>query len=400
MVSVQEAYRIVQSLTAKPGVEEVDILNSAGRILEETIHADRDFPPFSRVAMDGIAVQADKFNKEGQVFLIENIQASGSPQLVLKDQNNCIEVMTGSVLPGNTNAVIRYEDLEIKDGSATILIEKIEKGINIHPQGQDAKRGDELLKPGQKISAAEVALLASVGKKSVHVFAFPKTAVVSSGDELVEIDEIPQPHQIRKSNTYALQAAMNEMGWKSESFHLTDDKELVKKNLQTILENDDVMILSGGVSKGKFDFIPRVLEELGIQKLFHQVSQRPGKPFWFGASVDRSKIVFALPGNPVSTFLCFHKYVKPWIMNCLGVENKSVTARLAADVNFTPSLTYFLQVRTEVKEGILFAYPNAGGGSGDFANLKDVDGFLELPLEKSTFKAGEVYPFISFRSIV
>jgi molybdopterin molybdotransferase len=397
MVTVEEAFKIVQSVVAMMEVKEVDILNSVGHILAETIHADRDFPPFNRVAMDGVAIQTERFKSYGQVFLIENTQAAGSPQLILKELNKCVEVMTGSVLPENTNAVIRYEDIELKEDRAKIRIERVEEGMNIHQQGQDAKQGERLLRPGQKISAAEVALLASVGKTRVRVFAFPKTAVISSGDELIEIDETPLPHQIRKSNTYALQAAMKEMGWNSESFHLTDDKELVRQNLQTILENDDVLILSGGVSKGKFDFIPEALEALGIQKLFHQVSQRPGKPFWFGTSLDKTKIVFALPGNPVSTFLCFQKYIKPWILNCFGAASKPVTAQLATDVNFIPSLTYFIQVRTEVKEGKLLAYPNAGGGSGDFANLKDVDGFLELPLEKSSFKAGEVYPFISFR---
>lgn len=400
MVTVQEAIRIVHLAAPKLQAEEVDILTSVGRVLAESIHTDLDFPPFNRVAMDGIAIRAEEFKGKGQVFHIEDVQAAGSLQLILKNQSNSIEVMTGSVLPENTNAVIRYEDLEIKESKARILIEKIERGMNIHPQGQDAKQGEVLLTGGQKISPAEVALLASVGKRLVRVFAFPKTAVVSSGGELVEIDEFPQPHQIRKSNTYALQTAMSEMGWKSESFHLLDDKTLVKKNLQTILENDDVLILSGGVSKGKFDFIPEALEELGIQTLFHHVSQRPGKPFWFGASANKAKIVFALPGNPVSTFLCFYKYIKPWIMNSIGAATKPVTARLASDVNFTPALTYFLQVRTELKGEILMAHPHAGGGSGDFTNLKNVNGFLELPLEKSSFKAGEAYPFISFRSIV
>jgi molybdopterin molybdotransferase len=397
MVVVEEAFRIIQSVGVKLAIEEVDIIDATGRILAEAIRADRDFPPFNRVAMDGIAIMAERFNAKGQEFLIEDVQAAGSAPLILNNQNNCIEVMTGSVLPTNTNAVVRYEDLELKENKAKILIEKIEVGSNVHKQGKDAAMREVLLISGQRISSAEIALLASIGKKSVHVFAFPKTAVVSSGDELVEIDEIPLSHQIRKSNSYALQAAMREIGWESESFHLLDDKALIKKNLQTILENDDVLILSGGVSKGKFDFIPQALEELGIQKLFHQVSQRPGKPFWFGASPDRSKIVFALPGNPVSTFLCFYKYIKPWIMNSMGATIKPSMARLAADVNFSPSLTYFLQVSTEIKDGVLVAHPNMGGGSGDFANLKNVDGFLELPLEKSSFKAGEVYPYIPFR---
>ena len=334
---------------------------------------------------------------KGQTFLIEGTQAAGSPQLHLKSAENCIEVMTGSVLPANTDTVIRYEDLEIKNNIAKILIDKVEKNASVHTQAHDAKQGEMLLSVGQKISSAEIALFSSVGKRFVNVFAFPKTAVISSGDELVEIEDVPALHQIRRSNTYALQAAMLEMGWKSESFHLLDDKELVKNNLRTILDHADVMILSGGVSKGKFDFIPETLEELGIQKLFHQVSQRPGKPFWFGASADHSKIVFALPGNPVSTFMCFYKYIKPWILNCFGTQDHIKTATLVSDFNFNPSLTCFLQVKTHMRDGALVAYPKAGSGSGDFANLKDVDGFLELPLQKSAFKAGETYPFISFR---
>lgn len=397
MVTVAEAFKIVESVVAKVPMEHIDIVTSVGRVLAEDVVADRDFPPYNRVSMDGIAIDASSFKGKGQQYSIEGIQAAGAPPSMLKNTVACIEVMTGAVLPINANAVIRYEDLELKDGAVHVQIDKVEPGTNIHPQGKDAKQGDVLLQPGQKISAAEVAVLASVGKESVRVFGFPKTAIVSSGDELVEIVDNPQPHQIRKSNTFALRAAMLDMCWKAESFHLLDDKKLVKENLKTILESDDVIILSGGVSKGKFDFIPEALESLGIQKLFHQVSQRPGKPFWFGASTDRSKIVFALPGNPVSTFLCFHKYIKLWILNSFGVENKPVTARLTADVNFQVPLTYFLQVRIEIKNGELLAHPHAGGGSGDFANLKDVDGFLELPLEKTTFNAGESYPFISFR---
>jgi molybdopterin molybdotransferase len=190
---------------------------------------------------------------------------------------------------------------------------------------------------------------------------------------------------------------MQAIDWPSNAFHLPDNKEEIKTELQTLLEENDVLILSGGVSKGKFDFIPKALEELGIQKLFHQVNQRPGKPFWFGTSGDKSKVVFALPGNPVSTFLCFHKYIKPWVLKNLGVEEKPVDAILTSNLTFSPALTYFLQVRTQIQEGRILAHPVPGGGSGDFVNLKGVDGFLELPANKSTFSAGEVFPFISFR---
>lgn len=397
MISVAEAFRIIQTCTLNLQFEEVTVLRAIGRVLAEPVVADRDFPPFSRVAMDGIAIDSDHFKGVGQEFKIEAIQAAGSHQLSLRNPMNCIEVMTGAMLPLGTNVVIRYEDLDIKNGSAKVLLDKIDRGMNVHPKAQDAKRDEVLLTTGQKLSAAEVALLASVGKSNVKVFLFPKTAVISSGDELVDIIVTPEPHQIRKSNTYALQAAMKELHWESETFHLVDRKEEVQSGLRKILNEHDVLILSGGVSKGKFDFIPEVLEGLGVQKRVHQVSQRPGKPFWFGSTQDNTKIVFALPGNPVSTFLCFYKYIKPWIMACGRVDSKLQSAVLASDVNFSPSLTYFLQVRTEFQNGKFVAYPHAGGGSGDFANLKSVDGFLELPSEKATFKSGESYPFISFR---
>lgn len=397
MIQVEQASEIIRSSAFGFKTKQITLSEAVGYVLAESIQADRDFPPFNRVAMDGIAIQANSFKGYGQSFFIEGTQAAGQAQLKLKNIGACLEVMTGSVLPENTDTVIRYEDLTIIGNLASVSIQKVEMGSNIHKQGQDAMLGEILLMPGQAISSAEVALLASVGKSTVEVFSFPPTAIVSSGDELVEVSATPQTHQIRRSNTIALEAAMREMHWPCYSFHLPDDEHVIKQQLERILAEHDVVVLSGGVSKGKFDFIPKSLEALGIKKLFHQVSQKPGKPFWFGASPDGRKVVFALPGNPVSTFLCFYKYVKPWAMHCCRVSQKHQSAILASDVSFESSLTYFLQVEAKFEHGVLKAYPHSGGGSGDFANLKSVDGFLELPGKKSIFKAGEVYPFISFR---
>jgi molybdopterin molybdotransferase len=235
-----------------------------------------------------------------------------------------------------------------------------------------------------------------VGKGVVKIYAYPPTAVVASGDELVDIAQKPLLHQIRRSNTYAIEAAMKLLGWSGKQYHFPDEKDMLKKSLLTLLSEYEVIILSGGVSKGKFDFIPAVMQEIGVKMLFHQVAQRPGKPFWFGVS-DSGKTVFALPGNPVSTFMCFYRYIRPWIMQGLGIAEKPAVAILAKDFSFTPSLTFFLQVMVKNEDGKLMAYPDAGGGSGDFANLKKVDGFLELPANRSDFKAGEVLPFIAFR---
>jgi molybdopterin molybdotransferase len=155
--------------------------------------------------------------------------------------------------------------------------------------------------------------------------------------------------------------------------------------------------LSGGVSKGKFDYVPAVLEEIGVKKLFHRVNQRPGKPFWFGVS-DKGVTVFALPGNPVSTYMCFYKYIRPWILKSMKVDAEACSAVLAKDFKGPQGLTYFLQVKVKIENGILMAYPDPGGGSGDFANLKNVSGFLELPEDRSTFGVGEVFPYIPFRN--
>ena len=395
MLSVAEAEGIILSHLFKPLKQTIAIQSSPGKILAEDTKADRDFPPFNRAAMDGIAISFEEFDKGIRTFPIETMQAAGQPQKTLINKEACIEVMTGASVPNGTNTIIPYENLKVENKVASILNEPVSKGQNVHRQGNDAKQNDILLEVGMKISAAEVALLASVGKADVSVFKNPKAAVISTGDELVDIHQTPLPHQIRKSNSYALIAALGDLGCEADAFHLKDDQRELTESLKEILEKYELIILSGGVSKGKLDFVPQVLESLGVKKLFHGVSQRPGKPMWFGASAKN--FVFALPGNPVSTFMCFHRYVKPWLEKSTGLKPRPQYAILATDFLFNPLLTYFLQVRIENEYGRLMAYPVVGGGSGDFTNLKEVDGFLELPLEKTAFSSGEVYPIYLFR---
>lgn len=396
MISVSEASSIILSHSIETGLQEISIQEACGRILREEVQADRDFPPFDRVAMDGIAIDSEVWKKGIRQFPIESIQAAGQQQVRLNNPDSCVEVMTGAMLPIGTDTVIRYEDLEIKAQVATVLINEIIKGDNIHRQSQDAKRNEILLAPGIKISPAEVALMASVGMKKVSVSSFPKTAIISTGDELIPVDLIPLPYQIRRSNSYALQAALLEVGCFADQFHIPDQPEILETEVRKILEHYQLIIFSGGVSKGKFDFVPQTLERNGIQKRFHQVSQKPGKPLWFGTSSKH--VVFALPGNPVSTYMCFYRYIKPWLVKSLGGQIERKTAVLIRDFSFKPTLTYFLQVNIQNEKGQLLATPKAGGGSGDFANLKDVHGFIELPAELSEFKAGQVFDYYPFRT--
>jgi molybdopterin molybdotransferase len=389
MISVDEALKIVKENAFVPSISEVPLLESLELILAENITADRDFPPFNRVAMDGIAIS----KSDAKVFEIEATQYAGESQKSLQNQQNCMEVMTGAVLPLGCDAVIRYEDIDIQENEGvkyakiTIPFTEITKGQNVHPKGSDRKAGDILLKKGLKISPPEIAVMASVGKDKVLVENPPRIAVISTGDELIEITTNPEPYQIRMSNSYMLAGALAQIGIKANLFHLTDDKELLFNKLQDILSNHDVLLLSGGVSAGKKDFLPEILNNLGVKKLFHKVSQKPGKPFWFGKS-EEGKTVFALPGNPVSTFLCFSKYF---------LNQKEEQVILDKDVFFKPNITYFVPVKTYSQNGKMMATPFEGSGSADFANLTDCDGFVELPADNQEFKAGEVFGFIRFR---
>lgn len=409
MISSQKALQIILNNSSDFGVEEIPFLESLGRVLKEDIKADRDFPPFNRVSMDGIAISFIAFTKGRKEFIIENIQAAGSAQLELIKNTGCIEVMTGAVIPKGTDTVIRYEDLQIKNNKANINVVEISKGQNIHQQGIDRKENDVLLKKNSVISPAEIGLLATVGKSKVKVAIQPKVMIISTGDELIEVTDNPLVHQIRRSNVYTLVSLLEKLNIKAQTAHIVDDKPLLKEKIKQFLIDYDVLLFSGAVSKGKFDFLPEVLDELGVEKKFHKVKQRPGKPFWFGVTdplrmneqgekMNNKTVVFAFPGNPVSTFVGCVKYFYPWYQKSAGIvfENND-KAILGEDFTFKPELTYFLQVRLENKKGLLVAIPIMGNGSGDLANLANADGFLELPDDRIDFKTGEAFHLISYR---
>jgi len=398
MIAVEEAYKIILNEQTDFGSENLSFENAVGRILNKSINADRDFPPFNRVTMDGIAIDYNAFKKGKRKFKIQATQAAGVAPLTLQNENFCIEIMTGGVLPIDTNCVIRYEHVTIENDLAIIEVEEQKENQNIHQQGLDRKANTIIIPKNALIGAPEIGVMASVGSSEISVKKLPKVVVVSTGDELVAVNEIPKAYQIRKSNSYTISSALEKYKLNIHHQHIIDDEQAIEKQLSKILEEYDVVILSGGVSMGKFDYLPKVLNQLKVKKLFHKIKQRPGKPFWFGKSIN-NKIVFALPGNPVSSFMCTHRYIIPWLRACLGlVPLPKKLAQLTDDVKFKPDLTYFLQVKiNEIDYGLKAATPFAGGGSGDFANLVLADTFMELPIGKSIFKKDEIYPIIPFR---
>lgn len=399
MIAANKAFDLIMERPGNWGQEEIFFYKSFNRILTEDIIADRDFPPFNRVSMDGIGIVYDTLSAGQEAFEIDGLQAAGSPQMELIDPNKCLEVMTGAILPKGIDTIIPYEDVIIKNGIATVNIIPSTKNKNVHKQATDKLKGAVLIKKGQKLGTAEIGILASVGKIKVKVAKLPRVAIVSSGDELLEVEQTPKTHQIRKSNVWALHADLERIGISPEMYHLIDTKENVKSTISSILKNYEVVLMSGGVSKGKLDFIPEILEELNVDKIFHRVKQRPGKPFWFGV-YENSVHFFAFPGNPVSTFSNFHRYFVPWLYKSLNTRKKQLfKLKIAEAFDFNKPLTYFLQVKIiQTKDGPQ-AKPMVGKGSGDLANLLATDGFLVIPENVNHCPVGSEFEYIAFRNV-
>jgi len=399
MISAQDALNIILEQCEIAEIEEVELASSIGRILAEPIYADRPMPPFHRVTMDGIAIKTSSY-QGGKIFPIENIAPAGKPKLSLNQEDHCIEVMTGAPLPENTDCVIRYEDLIKHEEGYEINLDEIEYWKNIHTSGSDHQKDEIILEIGHHIKAIDINVLATVGKSKVKVYQLPKVALVSSGDELVECDQTPESHQIRRSNIHMLHARCTQLGIKADNYHILDDKEEVVNTLKDYLKEYKVVMIVGGVSMGKFDFIPESLKKLGVERAFYKVAQRPGKPFWYGKKDDT--YVFAYPGNPVSSLACFHKYFIPWLDKFTNRSAKTqFNVILDEDVIFKPDLTYYAQANLIMKsDGRLCARISHGNGSGDLIHPSKMDGFVELPTGKTEFKEGEVYPFMPFYPIV
>lgn len=397
MITVEAALDIVRSHALQPDTEKIPLTEAAGRVLREPLLADRDFPPFDRVTMDGIALSYTDFAGGQRKFPISGVGAAGAPQQRLSQPGTCIEIMTGAMLPAGTDSVIRYEDVVISDGIATVQIDEIQQGQNIHRKGHDRAAASLIVPPGKLISAAEIGVGATIGKTELEVSRRLSALILSSGDELVEVSQKPLPHQIRRSNSYTLQVLLQARGVQAQTAHVPDDPQVIEALLAEHLPQYDVLLLSGGVSMGKFDYIPAALEALGVKKYFHKVAQRPGKPFWFGRIPD-STVVFALPGNPVSSVVCTMVYFGEWLDHSLGQAPRPSKAQLTRDVIFRPNLSYFMQVRLHTTtSGQIMAEPVEGHGSGDLANLVDADAFLLLPQGRDHFAAGEAFSFWRFR---
>jgi molybdopterin molybdotransferase len=364
-----------------------------GRVLAEDIDAERDQPPFDRVTMDGIAIAFGDWAGGARVFECVGTQAAGAPPLAVAAPAQCVAVMTGTALPRGTDTVVPIERVQRQGTAATIAADAVIKAQQfVHRRASDRAAGSRVLEAGTLLNPPEIAVLAGAGRATALVAGLAHVAVISTGDELVDAGKPVAEHQIRSTNDRAVEASLtlHRLGQVTRA-RLRDDANALAIAIDRLDTELDVLVLSGGVSMGQFDFVPSVLEELGAKLVFHKVEQRPGRPMWFGVSA-RGKPIFALPGNPVSTLVCATRYLLPALRQAAGLaEPPPELVELTAPVDASPTLTLFIPVSLSSSErGTLLAAPRPTNTSGDFVGLAGTDGFVQLAAKNGSYPPGTV----------
>jgi molybdopterin molybdotransferase len=390
ILSFEEAHRTVEREAAKINVEahvpvRASLLQSANRILAEDILADRDLPPFPRSTRDGYAIRS---SDRGRLTLIAEIRAGITGELPKVGKSECAAIMTGAPLPPGADAVIMIEHTAA-EGTTIALQRTIKPGENVVPQGSEAKKDDVLLKKGTKLTPAGLAVAASAGKSELKVFARPKIAVLSTGDELVEVSQKPAPTQIRNSNSYSLAAQIMQAGGEPVILPIAPDetsrlRELIEEGLHS-----DLLLLSGGVSMGKHDLVEPVLQEIKAEFFFTGAKIQPGKPVVFGRA--RDKYFFGLPGNPVSTLVTFQLFAKPIVEALAGAAPQPLRflqVRLKSDITVKPGLTRFLPATLSGSMDGTEVELVKWQGSGDVVSAAKADCYIVVAERASGFPKG------------
>lgn len=385
MITFEEASVIVMQSVFVTETETINFSNSYQRILDEDIASDIDMPPFNRSAVDGYACHLTDINHNLDV--IEVIPAGKEPvSKVGKDQ--CSKIMTGAIVPDGCDVVFMVEESEIQPDNK-IRFTGSEPKLNISFKGEDVKNGDVVLKKGKYIQPQDIALMASVGHVEVHVKKKPVVGIICTGDELIHPSGTPGISQIRNSNAYQLSAQVTRAGGTGIDFGIApDDENITLKVIEKAIQECDIVLISGGVSMGDFDFVPAVLKRAGVNILFDQVNVQPGKPTTFG--IHSKALVFGLPGNPVSSFIQFEVLVRPLINRMMGYNWKPGEYKLPLAVNY--------ERKSSLRKGLIPVYINRDmevmpvvfHGSAHIAALSNSDGIITLNPGINSLKKGEI----------
>jgi molybdopterin molybdotransferase len=393
LLSFEEALATVrEELSAAglaPPVEIVPLAEASGRFLAEDVLADRDYPPFNRSIRDGYAVRSSEIQAapvqlicRGEVRAGESFPGDVGP-------GECVEIMTGAPVPAGADAVVMVEHTRV-DGSHVEVVRPAGHWENVVLRGSEARAGSVVLRHGRRLGAGEIGLLASVGHALVRVARQPEVAILPTGDEVVSLDREPEWFQIRNSNAQTLAALVATAGGRPRLMPIApDEKESLRRQVREGLESD-LLLLSGGVSMGKYDFVDKVLAELGARFAFQRVAIRPGKPLVFGRVGE--KFFFGLPGNPVSTYVTFELFVRPAIAVLSGGEFSSpvfLRARLGKAFQQKHGLTAFMPARVEIRDGDPVVELVGWQGSGDLVGAAGANCFLVVHPGQMELAAGD-----------
>lgn len=384
MISFEEAYKTVIDSAFSTGNELVPFTESPGRILAQDVMSDMDMPPFDKSSMDGFACRKDDLDSELEI--IETIPAGKRP-LKTVGKGECSRIMTGAPVPNGADSVILVEDSVITPSGKMRFTGKYLKQ-NISIRGEDIKKGDVVLKSGKQITPQDIAVIASVGCTSLLVSKFPVVGVISSGDELVEPHLSPDVSQIRNSNAYQILAQLRRTGGTGIYYGIArDDEEVTFKIIERALTECDIVLITGGVSMGDFDFIPSVLVRAGVNILFSRVNVQPGKPTTFGIR-DRS-LVFGLPGNPVSSFIQFEMLVRPLILKMMGNSRRQVSIALPMKEEYKRRSSDRMGLIPVIITDESCVLPVEYHGSAHINSYSCADGIISIPAGKIMINKGE-----------
>ncbi|TGK21000.1 molybdopterin molybdenumtransferase MoeA [Leptospira fluminis] len=390
MISLQEAISLIVSHAESSSSENLSLSESTGRILAESVVADRDYPPFRRATMDGFAVRSNGFSAD-RIYAYKS-EVSAGMSLELQPGEQAVRIMTGAPVPEGLNAVIKVEDsIEEKKGFVRFRLPSVKENLNIALKGEDLKKGEPVLPAGQKIDASTLSLLASLGKKSVQVSRLPKVHIVSTGNEVISVEEEPLPWQIRDSNSYTIRAGLFKFGILPQKTTLAGDEKSVLRESLTEGLDSDILILSGGVSMGNYDLVPSVLADLGVEQIFHKIMIKPGKPIWFGKK--KSTVIFGLPGNPFSVQVCFRIFVEAYLRKFSGMPpERPLLLPLAGSRKKKNKLAEFFPAILDSSDQTKVS-PKIFNGSGDVTAGLFSEGIALHPAEREELADGDPIEF-------
>ena len=394
MISVEEALQVILKSIQVLGLEKVDILSSLGRVLGEDIYAPYHIPHWDNSAMDGYAViQKDIKDATPEnpatLKVVADLPAGYTAKRDLK-KGEVIRIMTGAPIPEGSDTVVMVEDTK-RDGDQVEIFKANSKGDNIRKAGEDVSKGTLVLPSGSVIHPAEVGMLASLKRSFVSVYQRPVVAVISTGDELIDVDENLTGGKIVSSNTYSLSSLVRHLGATPLILGIAKDKSEDLLDRFKVAVRADMIISSGGVSVGDYDLVKDILKELGAEMKFWKVSMRPGQPLAFG--VIEGKPTFGLPGNPVSCMVSFEQFVRPSILKASGyrqIFRPLIEACLKEPINKKVGKKYFIRCIVSMEEGKHVVTTTGEQGSGILMSMVRANGLIVLPEEKTTFEAGEM----------